>query len=608
MRKKSTRLTASTLLVVSFAALAWYFLAPAKLGGHTSYVVTHGVSMEPQFHTGDLAVLRASSEYHVGDVVGYHSATLGTVVMHRIVADDGGALTFKGDNNTWIDPDHPTKADLVGRLAVRVPHGGRYIAALDSTPGRCVAGGVVALLLLGGAGRARRRRALRTSGGRHRAGTRRAPTPRPFAPVATIPQAAAATLTPTLTPTLTATFPRRVPRAQALTALGALVALVAAGGWLLSLSPTAPTTRTIVVQQTGTFGYSADVTSSVVYPDGLLHSGEPIFTQIARSVDFSFDYRADAPLTGSVALAATLVGPSGWTSPLAAGVAAPVRGGSGHATVTVDLARAQAALDAFTATTGVMATSMSVVLTPKLDATGAVGGQPLAATVDGKLTLAAGANQLIVVKAPAPDGAATASDDPLVLSAPVDVKAPATAARTLHLLGWHVTVLDARVAAGVGAIAALGWLVALLVGSRRTGLTGRAEDDVDAALRRYGDRIVDAEPMPLDGPVVDLTSLAALHSIAERYDRVILHTTRGARHSYLVRDELSWYRYDVRPDRPQHAARRDGVKPGAGADVVVLDAPVITLEPRSHAFDILPGISAGAVGPSAWAEGYARAS
>jgi hypothetical protein len=75
-----------------------------------------------------------------------------------------------------------------------------------------------------------------------------------------------------------------------------------------------------------------------------------------------------------------------------------------------------------------------------------------------------------------------------------------------------------------------------------------------------------------------------------------------------VRDELSWYRYDVRPDRPQHAARRDGVKPGAGADVVVLDAPVITLEPRSHAFDILPGISAGAVGPSAWAEGYARAS
>jgi hypothetical protein len=253
----------------------------------------------------------------------------------------------------------------------------------------------------------------------------------------------------------------------------------------------------------------------------------------------------------------------------------------------------------------VKATSTSVVLTPKLDATGAVGGQPLTVAFGGKLTLAAGANQLIVVKAPGTDGAATSSDDPMVLSAPVDVKVPATAARTLRALNWHVGVPQARIAAGAGAIAALGWLVALLVGSRRA---GQAEDDVEAALRRYGERIVDAEPMALDGPVVDLTSLAALHSIAERYDRVILHTTRGARHSYLVRDELSWYRYDVRPDRPQHAARRDGAKADtAREDVVVLDAPVITLEPRRHAVDILPGMSAG-VGPSAWAEGYARAS
>jgi hypothetical protein len=300
-------------------------------------------------------------------------------------------------------------------------------------------------------------------------------------------------------------------------------------------------------------------------------------------------------------LAATLVGPSGWSTPLVTGPAAPVRNGEGQANVTVDLASAQAALDAFTASTGVNATSASVVLTPKLDAAGTVAGQPLTAVFGGTLTLAAGANQLTVVKTPSTDDAATTSDNLLVSNAPLDVKEPATAGRTLHLLEWRVGVSQARIATGVAAAVALGWLVALLLGSRRA---GRAEDDVEAALRRYGDRIVDAEPMPLDGPVVDLTSLAALHSVAERYDRVILHTTRGARHSYLVRDELSWYRYDVRPDRPQHAARRDTGR----ADVVVLDAPVISLEPRLHGGDILPGMSAGSVGPSAWAEGYARAS
>jgi hypothetical protein len=262
-------------------------------------------------------------------------------------------------------------------------------------------------------------------------------------------------------------------------------------------------------------------------------------------------------------------------------------------------------LDAFTAATGVKATSTSVVLTPELHATGSVGGQPVTAAFDGKLTLAAGADQLIVVKAPGADDAGAASSDPLVSSASVDVKAPTIAPRTLHVVSWHLSVLQARIAAGAGAVAAVAWLVALLLGSRRA---GRAEDDVEAALRRYGERIVDAEPVPLDGPVVDLTSLAALHSIADRYDRVILHTTRGSRHSYLVRDELSWYRYDVRPDRAQHAARRDAARPAAHQDVVVLDAPVIRLEPRGHGMDILPGIPAAGVGASAWADGYARAS
>lgn len=594
MPKKSTKLTAGGVLVGCVFALAWYFLAPRSLGGETSYVVTHGVSMEPQFHTGDLAILRAAPEYRVGDVVGYHSAKLGTVVMHRIVADDGGVYTFKGDNNSWTDPDHPTNADLIGRLAVRVPHGGRYLAALDSTPGRCVAGGVLALLLLGGAGRARRRRALRTSG-RHRAAAHRAP-----ARGTQTRRAGPPPPRPTLD--LVARPAGAIPRGKLAAATLGLLAMAGAESWLVAQSPTAPASRTLVVQQTGTFGYAADVASSVVYPDGKLRSGEPIFTEIARTVDFSFDYHAAAALHGTVALSAALVGPSGWTTPLATGAAAPVSGGDGHATVRVDLAAAQSALDAFTAATGVKATSASLVLTPKLDATGAVGGQPTTATFDGKLTLAAGANQLTVVSTPNAGGASTAPTDPLVTSAPLDVKTPTTAPRTLHLLRWQISVAGARIAAGVGVLVALGWLVVVLLGSRRSVL---AEDDVEAALRRYGDRIVDAEPMALDGPVVDLTSLAALHSIAERYDRVILHTTRGARHSYLVRDELSWYRYDVRPDRPQHAARRDSAHDRF--DVVVLDAPVIRLEPRVHALDILPGVPAAGVGAAAWADGYARA-
>ena len=57
-------------------------------GGGTTYLATHGTSMEPRFPTGDLAILRPADSYAVGDVVAYWSESLDTIVMHRIVGGD----------------------------------------------------------------------------------------------------------------------------------------------------------------------------------------------------------------------------------------------------------------------------------------------------------------------------------------------------------------------------------------------------------------------------------------------------------------------------------------------------------------------------------------
>ena len=94
---------------------------PTGLGGGTVYVTTHGISMEPRFHTGDLAILRAADHYSVGEVVAYRSTTLKTTVMHRIVAGTAPRFVFKGDNNSWLDPDHPSHNQLLGALWLRIP-------------------------------------------------------------------------------------------------------------------------------------------------------------------------------------------------------------------------------------------------------------------------------------------------------------------------------------------------------------------------------------------------------------------------------------------------------------------------------------------------------
>ena len=108
MRNLRTRLLLGAGVVLLLAA--WLVAGPAQLGGRTTYVSTHGISMEPRFHTGDLALVRPAAGYRVGDVVAYRSTVLHSVVLHRIIARDGDRYVFKGDNNDFIDPVHPARA------------------------------------------------------------------------------------------------------------------------------------------------------------------------------------------------------------------------------------------------------------------------------------------------------------------------------------------------------------------------------------------------------------------------------------------------------------------------------------------------------------------
>src|SRR4051812_3656855 len=142
---------------------------PANVWGPFAYVTTHGISMEPRFHTGDLAVVHPEGSYQVGDVAAYHNRMLHTVVLHRIVAISHGRYTFKGDNNTWLDQERPVRSQLIGTLVLRVPRGGLWLHRLLSP----TALGLLAFgLLAAGGGATTRRRKRRTTMSRHAAAKR----------------------------------------------------------------------------------------------------------------------------------------------------------------------------------------------------------------------------------------------------------------------------------------------------------------------------------------------------------------------------------------------------------------------------------------------------
>jgi len=136
---------ASAVVTAGMLAAAWWFLAPPQLGGETSFTTVDGTSMLPALSRSDLVALRPRSSYRVGDVVGYRSTLLGRVVLHRIVAVSNGRYVFKGDNNSFRDPEHPLRSQLVGKLWFRVPSAGRAVSALHVP---WVVAAIAALLVL----------------------------------------------------------------------------------------------------------------------------------------------------------------------------------------------------------------------------------------------------------------------------------------------------------------------------------------------------------------------------------------------------------------------------------------------------------------------------
>jgi len=134
------------LRLITFAESALLIAAmvlfrPRTFGGEVTYAVVAGSSMEPTLQEGDLAVLRSSSNYHVGDVVAFHAEQ--AYVIHRIVQVGEGGLVVQGDNKPYPDPWHPRNDSILGRLWFKIPSGGR---AIDLLRAPITLGGIAGLL------------------------------------------------------------------------------------------------------------------------------------------------------------------------------------------------------------------------------------------------------------------------------------------------------------------------------------------------------------------------------------------------------------------------------------------------------------------------------
>jgi signal peptidase I len=509
------RLTAAVVGAVLLALLAvgWYAAAPSQVGGRTSYALIVGTSMEPKLHRGDLAIVRRREAYRPGDVVLYDSRDLDAKVLHRIKSVEGSHFVFQGDNNDFVDPEHPTAEQLVGTLWLRVPAVGTvvewlreplHLALLVALAAAFAFGGVGASLSIG------KRQPQPRKGGARR--------PTPAAPRAG----------------------RHDPRLLAGVSCAAVV-LVGLGVVAFTRPAATVVSDDSAYVHQGRFSYDAAVRRSAAYPSGLVSTGQPVFLRLVPRLRLSFDYRLESSRKVATELATRLdvhvSDGRGWERVLP--LAAEQRTSGSRAVVSgvVDLRRLQQLVEDVTTLTGSAQAAYTVAVQPQVKVAGRVGTDPVD-TVFAPELLFDLADQRLQPNLTGGDGGV----GPLAprLAGSGTRQAPAE----LSLGVGQITVEAARKVSLAGLA-----LLLLLGGLALATARGGSRDEHQLIESRYRHLLLPlGPPLPEWPNVVEVADAEALARLAAQHGRMILRVTDGLTYTYVVEGEGVAYRY--RPEAP----------------------------------------------------------
>jgi signal peptidase I len=367
----------SWLLVVGVAA--WWFILPVSLGGRTSLVVTQGTSMQPMLHAGDLVVVRRTDagQLRKGDVVLYPAASIHRYVLHRIKSIDAdGRLTMKGDNNSFLDPDHPTRASVIGIKAFMIPGAGKLPGA-GSPAVAGIATALMLLLLVAGFTKGPR-------SGESNEGDRSTPAARTAHASRSTPVTRSATIAPS-GPVPSALGRVKIINRTRLVAATIVGVAAAVGVSMLFLHarsiPTSGTTATSGstaaaaqdYRHAGTFSYEGHEPNAAIQPDHRITTGEAAFTKSVRKLAVKFDYRVEgkdaAQASGTARLDLGIEDDNGWhiTKRLDR---VEVKGGVAHLRGTLDLHALRGKLRAFEKASGTIPPLYRLRLQPHVELDG----------------------------------------------------------------------------------------------------------------------------------------------------------------------------------------------------------------------------------------------
>lgn len=540
------------------ALLAWVFFAPSAAGGQTDYVIIQGSSMEPGFHTGDLVIVRRSTEYQVGDAAAYRDPNLNRFVFHRITAQNLESYIFKGDNNEWTDSYHPIKEEITGKLWIHLPHMGKVVEKIRRP--------AVLALIVGGIGGLFMASELNHSNHQSKqfknsfAGALKA-IQGSFAPHNASADSRYLSFTALRqklssrfrlqnkppappTPSDTDQHARRLSKIieGSIFVLGLLFFTSLVVGFFAFSHPRLRATQdTILFQHAGIFSYTADAPAGV-YDTASAKSGEPLFPRLSCQVNVQFNYHIltdqTQNLAGTHQLIAQIIDPSsGWQRTISLEPPTPFNGNSYTSTASLDICQVVAMTDSYETLTEVRPYTYLLKIVPLVDIHGNLAGASLSDQFQPQLSFQFDKLHFYLLQDPS-------NPTPLYPIQAGMVQNPRVEPNTLQFFGVSAQVLPLRAFSAAGFIlSVMGMLSLAWI------LSSLARQSQAALIRvKYDSLLVDVDEPTLNFsmPEVNLAAMDDLAKLAARDNTFIIHAARNFSHEYLVQSGQVIYRYSTR--------------------------------------------------------------
>lgn len=518
MRSSQRRYWWLNLLLFGLALVAWFALAPTKIGGRNTYLIIRGNSMEPVYHSGDFVIVRRSETFKVGQEAAYRHPSIG-IVYHTIIGFNGDRAILQGYNNAWVDEFQPEVSDLLGTYWHHVPNIGRFFQ-LNQFPRIITV--VVALILL----------------------------------LILWPRDE---IRPKSSPKMNTDKTSQ----EDWLALFFVIALLCGGLVWFSYRQPLTTTRTQTVGYTQhvAFRYSA-MASETVYDAPLVNPGEPLFRQLVDSFTIGVNYRLEAAnasqLNGHYSLKAEVRDVNGWKRTIELVPPTAFEGPTAGILSQLSFTELQSIIDVMESNTGVERSVYRLHLKPEFVIEGFIAGHSISEQYLPELRFELNENELRMIDTSGSGQMGLLQSQSNALAIPI-VEPNSVRMGTLQL---QIAALR-QLSIVLTALA----LVAILIVAWRMHAGESAETLADAHPNLFVD-VTQLPTITTTATHVRLSSLADLIQVAYGAKQIILrqpHTT-GVQYTILTDGvvytfEQSAESSDVAAQPVQAEAVNHGVKP-----------------------------------------------